>query len=163
MLFLWVNCPGFNYNFNALSGDPEKNELMKAFSTIFKAGQKLSVIPMLKGMYPSLSFLVRICIITSPFYHLIYIGLQRAPNDDVRDKAGATMKRIGMGLLKESKGDKSSRRKDILSVLANANSMEEKAHQMNDEDVMSRAYKPILERCIYPYTLRDPYFHRRWS
>ena len=49
------------------------------------------------------------------------------------------MNRIGMGLLKESRGDKSSHRKDILSVLAQANTMEEKVHQMKDEDVMSRA------------------------
>ena len=54
--------PGFDYNFNALSSDPEKNELMKSFSTLFKAGQKLSanVLPALRAMYPVLSFLVRI-------------------------------------------------------------------------------------------------------
>jgi hypothetical protein len=71
------------------------------------------------------------------------------------------MNRIGTGLIK---GDKSSDRKDILSVLAQANSMEEGAHQMKDEDVMSRAYnlKPILNWCIYSYILRDTYFpHRR--
>ena len=32
--------------------------------------------------------------------------------------------------------------------------MEEKAHQMKDEDVLSRAYKFILDRCIYSYTLK---------
>ena len=73
------------------------------------------------------------------------------------------MNRIGTGLLKEGKGDKSYR-KDVLSVLAQANSMEEKARQMNDEDVMSRAHKLILDWCtIYSYTFRDPYFHHRWS
>ena len=161
--FLNLKSPGFNYKFNALSGDPEKNELVNAFSTIFKAGQKLSVIPALRATYPALRFFVRIGIVTCPFYHLIYIGLQPAPNDDVRRKAGAVINRIGTGLLKQSKGDKSSARKDVLSVLTQANSMEEKALQMNDEDVMSRAYKPILDWCIYPYTLRDPYFHHRWS
>ena len=131
---------GFNYNFNALSGgDPENSELMKAFSAIFKAGQKFSVIPGLRAKYPALRFLVRICIVTSPFYHLINIGLQPAPNDDVRSKAKAVMNRIGTGLLKESKGNNLSPRKDVLSVLAQANTMEEKAHQMTDEDVMSRA------------------------
>ena len=59
--------PAFNYQFNALAGDPEKNELMKSFSTIFKAGQKPSVIPMLKAMYPSLRFLVCINICSSSF------------------------------------------------------------------------------------------------
>ena len=58
------------------------------------------------------------------------------------------MNRIGTELLKQSKGDKLSPRKDVLSVLAQANTMEEKAHQMSDEDVKSRAYKPILDWCI---------------
>jgi hypothetical protein len=162
---------GFNYKFNALSGDAENNELMKAFSTMFKAGQKPSVIPALRAMYPVLSFLVRIGVVTSSFYHLICIGLQPAPNDDVTRKATAVMNRIGTGLLKQSKGkgDNSFQRKDVLSILAQANSMEEKAHQMNDDEVMSRAYKPILEKfgqvylLIYFVTFRDPYFHRRWS
>ena len=66
------------------------------------------------------------------------------------------MNRIGTGLLKQSKNEKSSTRKDILSVLAQVNTMEEKAHQMSEEDVLSRAYKPILEWCIYLY-----YSHQR--
>ena len=48
------------------------------------------------------------------------------------------MNRIGTGLLKQSKSDKSSTRRDVLSVLAQANSKEEKAHQMSEEDVLSR-------------------------
>ena len=70
---LQLKSPGFNYKFNALSDDPEKNELMKAFSTLFKAVQKTSVIPSLRAMYPVLRFLVRIGIATSLLYHLIYI------------------------------------------------------------------------------------------
>ena len=163
LFFLKLKYPGFNYKFNALSSDPEKNELMKAFSTIFKAGQQLSIIPALRAKYPAFSFLVRIGIVIGPFYVLIYIGLQPAPNDTVRKKAAAVMKRIGTGLLKQSRGDKSSQRRDILSVLAQANTMEDKAHQMKDEDVMSRVYKLILDWCIYSYTLRNPYFHHRWS
>ncbi|KAF8800682.1 hypothetical protein BYT27DRAFT_7199869 [Phlegmacium glaucopus] len=31
-----IELAGFNYNFNALTSDPEKNALMKSFSTIFK-------------------------------------------------------------------------------------------------------------------------------
>ena len=73
------------------------------------------------------------------------------------------MNRIGTGLLEQSKDVKSFQRKDILSILAQVNSMEEKAHQMKDEDVTSREYKPILDWYIYSYTLRDPYFHHRWS
>ena len=66
------------------------------------------------------------------------------------------MNRIGTKLLEQSKGDKLFHRKDILSVLAQANSMEEKAHQMNDEDVRSRAYKPMLDWCtIYSCILSE--------
>jgi hypothetical protein len=64
------------------------------------------------------------------------------------------MIRIGMGLLKQNK-DKSSHRKDILSVLARANTMEEKAHQMKDKDVISRAYKPILDWYIFTHILSE--------
>ena len=61
------------------------------------------------------------------------------------------MNRIGMGLLEQSKGDsdKSSHHKNVLSVLVHANAMEEKAHQMTDEDVLSRAYKFKLDWCIF--------------
>ena len=74
------------------------------------------------------------------------------------------MKRIGTGLLKQSKGDNSSDRKSILSVLIQANTLEEKSHQMKDEDVLSRVYKFNLDwYFVYSYTRRDPYFPHRWS
>ena len=75
---------------------------------------------------------------------IFLIGLQRAPNDDASRKANAVLNRIGTGLLRQSKNDKSSSRKDVLSVLAQANSMEDKAHQMSDRDVLSRAYKNLF-------------------
>ena len=63
------------------------------------------------------------------------------------------MKRIGTDLLKKSKAshedNKSSGRKDILSVLIQANTMEEPSGQMSDEDVLDRVYKLILDQSIY--------------
>ena len=74
------------------------------------------------------------------------------------------MNHIGTGLLKQIKSDKTSARKDVLSVLAQANTMEDKAHQMSDVDVLSRACKAIFGLVHLLITLiRDPYFHRRWS
>jgi hypothetical protein len=146
-----LKSPGFNYKFNALSGDPENSELMKAFSKLFKGGQKLSAIPVLKAMYPPLRFLVRIGIFISTFHDLIELQPER--NEAVVREAGIVMNRIGTGLLKQSKSDKSSTRKDILSVLAQANSMEEKVHQMSERDVLSRAYKFILDWFLYLYIL----------
>ena len=53
-----LKSPGFKYNFNTLSGDPENSELMKAVSALFMAGQKLSAIPVIRAMYPALRFFV---------------------------------------------------------------------------------------------------------
>ena len=133
VLLLKLKSLGFNYNFNGLTSDPETNELMKMLSTIFKAGQRVTVIPKLKAMYPVLRFLVRIDIVTSPFLssNLHWIA-QPAPHEAEMEKAADAMSRIGIGLLEQTK-DKSSHRKDLLSVLANT-------RQMNEEDVMSRAY-----------------------
>ena len=67
------------------------------------------------------------------------------------------MKRIGTGLLKQSKDDNSSDRKNVLSVLIQTNTLEEKAHQMKDEDVLSRVYKFNLNfnlACLLIYSQR---------
>ena len=65
---------------------------------------------------------------------------------------------IGSNLLKqskasyeESKHSKSPGRKDILSLLVQANTMEDLPveQRMTDEEVLARMYKPILDRCIY--------------
>ncbi|KAF8816754.1 hypothetical protein BYT27DRAFT_7076267, partial [Phlegmacium glaucopus] len=106
-----IGLAGFNYKFNALSSDPDKNELMKAFSRIFKAGEKPS--------YQDSSL--------ARFYPLICIGLHPAPDDAATKRASAVMGRIGSDLLKQSKVSleddkcsKSSGRKDILSLLVQA-------------------------------------------
>ena len=79
------------------------------------------------------------------------MGLQPAPNDADRQRAYAVMSRIGAGLLKQSKASqensKSSTRKDILSLLVQANTMQDlpEAQRMTDEDVLARAYRLILD------------------
>ena len=54
------------------------------------------------------------------------------------------MNRIGTDLLKQSKAShedkKSSGRKDILSLLVQANTMEDLHGRMTDEDVLDRVY-----------------------
>ena len=79
------------------------------------------------------------------------------------------MGRIGAQLLNQTKednqGDKSSSRKDILSLLVRANSMQDlpEAQRMKDEDVMARAYKLGLNWYIAQYTCRNSYFPHSWS
>ena len=75
------------------------------------------------------------------------------------------MNRIGTDLIKQSKAchedNKSSGRKDILSLLVQANTMEEdQPGRMTDEDVLDRVYNLFY---IDVYTSRDPHFHHRWS
>ena len=80
------------------------------------------------------------------------------------------MKRIGTDLLKKSKASHedniSSGRKDILSILIQANTMEDLSGQMPEEDVLDRVYNfetyPKSSIYLTP-TYRDPYFHYRWS
>ena len=68
--------------------------------------------------------------------------------------------RIGMGLLKKSKGDKPSHRKDILSVTSGSSqhhgrdSVSDEGWSF-DEDVMSRAYKHILDWCAFTHILSE--------
>ena len=68
------------------------------------------------------------------------------------NKASAVMKRIGTDLLKKSKAsyedNKSSGRKDILTLLVQANTKEDLMGRMTDEDVLDRECKLILDRCI---------------
>ena len=63
------------------------------------------------------------------------------------------MNRIGTDLLKQSKAchedNKLSGRKDVLSLLVKANTLEDPQGRMTDEDVLDRVYKLILDRCIY--------------
>ena len=77
------------------------------------------------------------------------------------------MKRIGTDLLKKSKAshedNRSSGRKDILSVLIQANTMEDLSGRMPDEDVLDRVYKLIPINYLFNPTYRDPHFHYRWS
>ena len=68
----------------------------------------------------------------------------------MRDKAHTVMNRIGTGLLKQSKtaleDDKGSKsqRKDILSLLVHANTLEAEGQRIREEDILACAHKIIL-------------------
>lgn len=51
---------GFAYSFESLNSDAQPNELSQAFAVLFKAGTKLTIIPMLRAWFPVLRFLVRL-------------------------------------------------------------------------------------------------------
>ncbi|KAG6809785.1 hypothetical protein H0H92_014734, partial [Tricholoma furcatifolium] len=97
-----IGLAGFNYRFDALNDNHEQNELNAAFATIFHAGTTMSIIPMIKGLFPALRFL-------------------RTDKDPQIEAAQGTMGRIGHQLLRESKmaaQDKTmSQSRDLLSLM----------------------------------------------
>ncbi|KAF8800691.1 hypothetical protein BYT27DRAFT_7262827 [Phlegmacium glaucopus] len=94
-----IELAGFNYNFNALTSGPKRDALVKSFSTIFRAGAKPTIIPILKVMYPPLRFLP-------------------TPDDTDTKKASAIK-----ASREDDKHNKSSGHKDILLLLLQANAM----------------------------------------
>ncbi|KAF9036827.1 cytochrome P450 [Panaeolus papilionaceus] len=126
-----IGLAGFNYKFNALTTDPENNELNRAFSTIFKSNTSFSVIPIIRGMIPALRWLP-------------------AERDAESKTARDTMDRIGKKLLSDSKASlndsdekntwtNGKRSRDLLSLLLRANMSTDlpASQRMSDEDVLA--------------------------
>ncbi|KAG6909598.1 hypothetical protein DXG01_016637 [Tephrocybe rancida] len=118
-----IGLAGFNYQFDALSEDPKKNELNAAFATMFKAGTKLSLIPLIRTYFPFLRFL-------------------QTEQDAKAGEAKKTMNRIGDELLRESKASihEKGETRDLLTVLMKSNMATDiPEHQrMTDEDVLAQ-------------------------
>ncbi|KIM49563.1 hypothetical protein M413DRAFT_21761 [Hebeloma cylindrosporum] len=129
-----IGLAGFNYQFEALTNDPKENELNRAFSTIFRSGTKMTLIPMLRGMVPVLRFLP-------------------AERDAEAKIAAENMARIGQRLLRDSKAavaadeetggkfEKSAfKRRDLLSLLLRANMSTDlpPSQRMTDDDVLAQ-------------------------
>lgn len=120
-----IGLAGFNYRFDALGEDPRQNELNAAFATMFKAGTKLTMIPILRAWFPFLRFL-------------------RTEQDAKAAEARKTMSRIGTQLLRESKAsihEKSEwKTRDLLSLLVKSNmDTDIPEHQrMTDQDVLAQ-------------------------
>ncbi|KAF5318106.1 hypothetical protein D9619_012269 [Psilocybe cf. subviscida] len=130
-----IGLAGFSYKFNALTEDPKTNELNKAFSTIFRSGTRMSLIPIIRGMVPALRWLP-------------------ADRDAEVKLASRTMERIGAELLRDSKAavQKESlengkaqskdtwRRRDLLSLLLKANMATDlpPSQRMSDADVVAQ-------------------------
>jgi cytochrome P450 len=129
-----IGLAGFNYKFDALSISHEKNELSKAFATVFEAGTTFRMMPMIRGMIPALRFL-----------------------PDERDgevkHAAQTMDRIAKELMRDSKAailsdggengkvEKSSwRGRDLLSLLLRANMSTDLPpnQRMTEEEVLAQ-------------------------
>ncbi|KAF8898203.1 cytochrome P450 [Gymnopilus junonius] len=127
-----IGLAGFNYKFNALAN--EKNELNQAFSTIFRSGTSISVIPIIRSTVPALRFLP-------------------AERDAETKLARETMARIGDQLLRESKAEiladekehgkvekLTFKRRDLLSLLLRANMSTDlpPSQRMTDDDVLAQ-------------------------
>ncbi|KAF9534060.1 cytochrome P450 [Crepidotus variabilis] len=126
-----IGLAGFNYHFNALTNDPEQNELNKAFTQIFRARSRMSLVNMGRSLFPVLRYV-----------------LPNFEKDTII--ARNTMARIGEKLLSDSRAALSSdaskmdhsgsKRRDLLSLLMKANSGTDLApsQTMSDEDVLAQ-------------------------
>ncbi|KAG6909595.1 hypothetical protein DXG01_016634 [Tephrocybe rancida] len=138
-----IGLAGFNYKFDALNDNLEQNELNSAFATIFHAGTSMSIVPMIKALFPLLRFLVGLVLPVRPTPNSPDLCEQRTDKDPEIETSQRTMNRIGNELLRESKlsaEDKSiSKSRDLLSLLVHSNmSTDLPAHQrMSDEDVIA--------------------------
>ncbi|CAA7265268.1 unnamed protein product [Cyclocybe aegerita] len=130
-----IGLAGFDYKFDALTTDPKKNELNRAFSVLFTPGNRMALLPLIKTMVPALRPILK------------YIPEERG--DEIR-VASETMNRIGTELLRDSKAaiysengkvDKFSwKGKDLLSLLVRANMATDlpPSQRMTDEDVVAQ-------------------------
>jgi len=127
-----IGLAGFNYRFDALNSHEKPNELNKAFSTMFGAGQAVTVLAILQNWFPI---------------------FRSIPTERGRKIAIAqsTMARIGRQLLGDSKaaiaasekaGEKNTvlRGRDLLSLLVRANTATDLSdnQRMSDEDVLAQ-------------------------
>ncbi|KAG5639168.1 hypothetical protein H0H81_006072 [Sphagnurus paluster] len=120
-----IGLAGFNYRFDALNENHEHNELSAAFATVFDAGAKKTMIPVLRAWVPFFRFL-------------------RVDRDKETEQSQATMARIGRELLQGSKAsinEKSAwKTRDLLSLLVKSNMATDiPAHQrMSEHDVLAQ-------------------------
>ncbi|KAG0696611.1 cytochrome P450 [Suillus ampliporus] len=131
-----IGLAGFNYEFDALNANEEPNELNQAFSVIFSATRKMSVLPMLKAWIPLLRWIP-------------------SERDRQIDAAQKTMGRIGHQLLRDAKAaamsscsvekgssfEKSGLQgRDLLSLLVRANMATDipENQRISDEDVLAQ-------------------------
>lgn len=125
----------------------QTNELHEAFTTMFKAGTKPSLIRLLRGLIPGTQYLVRTTI--NPKFYETKIK-QPADRDRETEKAKETMDRIGKQLLSARKlaldsqqPDKmATQGNDILSLLVRANASEASHQRLSDEHALARESGP---------------------
>jgi hypothetical protein len=160
---------GFAYNFEALNSNSKPNELNEAFSVLFKAGTKLTLVPVLRAWFPFLRFLVS----SAYNVHAIFQTKELPPpqprdRGTEIDRARRTMSRIGKQLLRESKasiGDKGTAR-DLLSLLVKSNMAKDlpESQRLSDEDVLARtSLSSLLSNTTGDIPNRGPYIPRCWT
>ncbi|PPQ73604.1 hypothetical protein CVT24_008062 [Panaeolus cyanescens] len=127
-----IGLTGFNYDFEALTPDgPDKNELNRAFKTLFETGGELNVPAVLRSLFPIFRFLP-------------------VPGDAEAKIAFRNMFRISAELLRDTRArlqaesfdsaSKGWRSRDMLSLLVRANAMPgiPEDQRLSDNDVLSQ-------------------------
>ncbi|KAG9128432.1 hypothetical protein FRC07_012540 [Ceratobasidium sp. 392] len=132
-----IGVAGFDYHFNSLD-EGDEDELAKAFSKIFEAGQQASVLTILRGIVPLLE----------------YFPDERGR---ITKQNMANMRRIGMKLVEskkaalaqELKTGSTAQGRDLLTLLIKSNmAYENEGQRMTDDEVLGlqqKLRKELLE------------------
>jgi hypothetical protein len=149
---------GFNYRFDALSSDKDgdSNELSKAFSIVFRADARMSLLTVLRSIFP----LLRILVSHQPQTNedTFSSSQPRTAREKVKREAKRNMARIGQQILRDSRaaivassnqnhgldsaGKGGANGRDLLSLLIRANMSRDlpECQRMSDEDVLAREF-----------------------
>ncbi|KAJ7448998.1 cytochrome P450 [Mycena latifolia] len=146
---------GFKYDFHSLGADSNdgRDELHEAFATISAAGDRASLMDILKGEVP-----------------LLRGVLPRRKIDKVIDNSQVVMRRIGQRLLRDSKqkialgsSADSVVSRDLLSLLVRANTAENipEVQRLSEEDVLARKGSDLpsgwaRDHQVYPFCFVHP-------
>ncbi|KAF8552300.1 cytochrome P450 [Imleria badia] len=129
-----IGLAGFNYDFKALSADGKPNELNEAFSTMFSASQRLSVLPILQAWIPPLRLIPteRTRQVRAAQRTMTRIGKELLINAKAAARASATEK----GEIEKN----SLHGRDLLSLLVKANMATDipESQRLSDEDVLAQ-------------------------
>lgn len=118
-----IGLAGLNYHFDALSTDPEKNELNQAFSKVFQTTMKMSFTLVLLSLFPAFRWIPH-------------------KRDREMKNARDTMDRIAAQLVSDSKAEisESTLGKSLLALLLRANMSTDlpEHQQMSEKDVLAQ-------------------------
>jgi cytochrome P450 len=129
-----IGLTGFNYEFHALDASEQPNELSEAFSTLFSASQRISILDILRSLFPVMRLIPNFEApkLRAAQRTMTQIGKELLVNAKATVLASATEK----GEIEKN----SLHGRDLLSLLVKANMATDipESQKMSDKDVIAQ-------------------------